>query len=340
MPDEQLEPRAGGRLRRILAEVDEDDPLWALEWLATAFRAMQSRRRRNSHTPVRPGLRRCSQNKRRGPAGPGRDWSRPLPDHARRYGCRPRQPRRSHAVRHCGSRRSASRWPRLLFGDFGLHGALRSPACAEWTRALAGWCDAQSGLVPYRGVCQIHRAEILHLLGSWTEAAEEAERARNRLASDSMIIGGAQYRLAELHVSTAASSLPSERTPQQQAVATKCSRDSRSCAPHKERQRLRLRASIGPWPRTQLRLADRGCWPLELKSPHRQRTSAPPAWRPARWWTRQAGSVRPTSRRRPAMLRAGFVGSRRTSVRATNPPTCVGPLAASRRAVRGSQDEA
>ena len=22
---------------------------------------------------------------------------------------------------------------------------------AEWTRALAGWCDAQSGLVPYRG---------------------------------------------------------------------------------------------------------------------------------------------------------------------------------------------
>ena len=63
---------------------------------------------------------------------------------------------------------------------------------AEWTRALAGWCDAQSGLVPYRGVCQIHRAEILHLLGSWTEAAEEAERARNRLASDSMIIGGAR----------------------------------------------------------------------------------------------------------------------------------------------------
>jgi tetratricopeptide (TPR) repeat protein len=32
---------------------------------------------------------------------------------------------------------------------------------AEWTQALSRWCDAQSGLLPYRGECQVHRAEIL-----------------------------------------------------------------------------------------------------------------------------------------------------------------------------------
>ena len=41
---------------------------------------------------------------------------------------------------------------------------------AEWTRALGSWCDAQQGLVPYRGSCQVYRAEILQLRGSWREA--------------------------------------------------------------------------------------------------------------------------------------------------------------------------
>jgi ATP/maltotriose-dependent transcriptional regulator MalT len=69
----------------------------------------------------------------------------------------------------------------------------------EWTRALSGWCDAQSGLVPYRGTCQVHRAEIFQLHGSWAEATEEAIRVSQRPPAPDFVAGAAHYRLAELH---------------------------------------------------------------------------------------------------------------------------------------------
>jgi DNA-binding CsgD family transcriptional regulator len=69
----------------------------------------------------------------------------------------------------------------------------------EWTRALSGWCDAQTGLVPYRGVCQVHRAEIFQLRGAWTEAASQAVHVSELPQSDGWIAGAAHYRLAELH---------------------------------------------------------------------------------------------------------------------------------------------
>jgi DNA-binding NarL/FixJ family response regulator len=70
----------------------------------------------------------------------------------------------------------------------------------EWTTALNQWCDAQSGLVPFRGQCMVHRAQIMQLHGAWADALEELEHAFEQLtAAGHPAVGEAVYEQAEVH---------------------------------------------------------------------------------------------------------------------------------------------
>jgi DNA-binding CsgD family transcriptional regulator len=70
----------------------------------------------------------------------------------------------------------------------------------EWTSALASWCDAQPELVPYRGQCLVHRAQLTRLHGSWLAALAEAKQAAQHLAdTEHPALGDALYEEAELH---------------------------------------------------------------------------------------------------------------------------------------------
>jgi len=51
---------------------------------------------------------------------------------------------------------------------------------AEWTSALAGWIDAQPGLVPFTGQCAVHRGQIMRVRGAFAQAVEEFELATQR----------------------------------------------------------------------------------------------------------------------------------------------------------------
>jgi ATP/maltotriose-dependent transcriptional regulator MalT len=71
----------------------------------------------------------------------------------------------------------------------------------EWTAALNDWCESQPDVVPYRGNCLLHRAEILQLRGSWAAALEEARQARERFSKPTAkpAVGAAWHRMAEIH---------------------------------------------------------------------------------------------------------------------------------------------
>jgi DNA-binding CsgD family transcriptional regulator len=66
-----------------------------------------------------------------------------------------------------------------------------------WTATLDRWCAARPDLVPYRGTCLVHRAQMSTLGGNWAGALDEAAAAARLLQGPAA--GQAAYQLGELH---------------------------------------------------------------------------------------------------------------------------------------------
>ena len=70
----------------------------------------------------------------------------------------------------------------------------------EWTAALSDWCDGQVGLIPFRGPCLVHRAELLQIAGAWPEALDEARSACSAVRPHERdSLSEAHYQEAEIH---------------------------------------------------------------------------------------------------------------------------------------------
>ncbi len=71
----------------------------------------------------------------------------------------------------------------------------------EWTDALTKWCASQPDLVPYRGQCLVHRAQLMGMQGAWSDALDEARRACESLSGPGARpwAGAAFYEQGDLH---------------------------------------------------------------------------------------------------------------------------------------------
>ena len=72
----------------------------------------------------------------------------------------------------------------------------------EWTEALTRWCEQQPDMVAHKGLCLVHRAEIMTLGGAWQDALEEARRVATQFTQgvlNERALGHAAYRQGEVH---------------------------------------------------------------------------------------------------------------------------------------------
>ena len=63
----------------------------------------------------------------------------------------------------------------------------------QWTEAAKRWCDRQA-INGFPGVCRVHRAEIMRLRGSFSEAEEEARVATDELASFNLVFAALAFK--------------------------------------------------------------------------------------------------------------------------------------------------
>lgn len=70
---------------------------------------------------------------------------------------------------------------------------------AAWTQSTSEWCDRMAPAVLFKGICRVHRAQVMQIRGAWEQAQDEAERICQDAAHIHIgIAAEAHYQIGEI----------------------------------------------------------------------------------------------------------------------------------------------
>src|SRR5260221_2128672 len=70
---------------------------------------------------------------------------------------------------------------------------------AAWTESTSEWCDRMAPAVLFKGICRVHRAQVMQIRGAWTQAQAEAERVCADAADIHVgIVAEGRYQIGEI----------------------------------------------------------------------------------------------------------------------------------------------
>jgi DNA-binding CsgD family transcriptional regulator len=68
-----------------------------------------------------------------------------------------------------------------------------------WTQVVSDWCDRMAPAVLFKGICRVHRAQVMQVLGAWSDAENEALHVCADVAHIHVgIVAEARYQLGEI----------------------------------------------------------------------------------------------------------------------------------------------
>ena len=70
---------------------------------------------------------------------------------------------------------------------------------AAWTQSTSDWCDRLAPAVLFKGICRVHRAQVMQIRGEWTQAQDEAERVCEDVAHIHVgVVAEGRYQIGEI----------------------------------------------------------------------------------------------------------------------------------------------
>jgi DNA-binding NarL/FixJ family response regulator len=68
-----------------------------------------------------------------------------------------------------------------------------------WTQVISDWCDRMAPAVLFKGICRMHRAQVMQVQGAWSDAENEALRVCADVAHIHVaVVAEAHYQLGEI----------------------------------------------------------------------------------------------------------------------------------------------